>query len=163
MINERVTFKNMVSSHLDRLLAASNKHRSFVTQFLNEDKLEYLSQYVEPKIKMTISDGKEHSTQIVMPPICYDLCTLAIPMDEAAKYYEQNYGGFGKLCARFMTEHPAFTKNGCEILIVIVYGRYDTKCWANLAVIAPKTSDWPDATVIPTDLLTESERIQTNL
>ncbi|OWY23945.1 hypothetical protein C7N43_04750 [Sphingobacteriales bacterium UPWRP_1] len=155
---ETYFFLPQLQEQFNKVSAQSAAHARFVQNYLSGNALSKVADALDWKLSQTMIDEQEHSCFLSEPPVCYDVCVLPVWMHRAAEWFQDKYGGYMLLCSRIIKEHPAFTSDGCKVLVTVVYGLAGTHSWTTIGIISPQNSPYNNSSVIPKDLLSAQER-----
>jgi hypothetical protein len=164
-------FRGMFNNYLQRMRVDLPKFASFLDQYFGPDEIDMLALIAAEKMSLTQSDGEEHSyvfntrqkTVSAGNPVCYQICTLPVAMDEARDWFVRNYGGYLNLLGR-SCEAPYFKNAGCTVLCHIVWGTNRRGTYFVQMAILPAGESPPIKNMLfPLEFLTPQERRVTGL
>lgn len=150
-------FIGNLNHHLQRVRRDMPTLISFLDQYFGPDQIAMLAPIAVEKMNLTLSDGQEHSFAIFHAPVCYQICTLPLAMNEARDWFVRRYGGYTKLLERSWNV-PHFQGSGCTVLCHIVYGWTRKGTWVHMAICPVDKSAPINTMIVPIEFLTPEER-----
>jgi hypothetical protein len=156
-LSDSELFTTRLTDHLKRIEAVGEPYSHFIRERFSNDIPTMLAAVAADKMALTQADRKEHSFCISRAPVSYWICTLALSINEAKRWFGTAYGGYSKLLERaWNSDH--FRGPGCEVLVHIVYGRVRRTGWVNMTIFPVGSPRFGIKPILPLDLLTEAEK-----
>jgi len=152
-------YTSLLNYHVRRMKDDSPENLSFINQYLKDEQLEVLTSIAMEKMKLSLSDGKQHAFGFTAPPVCYCIWTLPMEIDKARDWIASTYGGFGVWLKRTQ-DYPVIKKQDCKVFCHIVYGGAgnDKTIWIQIGIWPIIFSDIFKNVVLPKELLTPQEQ-----
>lgn len=151
------SYIEIFSEHIHGVIESKPITKSFFDKYFGKDQIADLGKYAFEKMSLTQSDNKEHSVAIYEKPVCYQICTVVLNIENARNWFVKRYGGYTKLLEQsWQTE--IFIASKCKVLCHIVFGQTNGNAWVQLAVVPVHKFSSIRSVLLPIELLTPEER-----
>lgn len=154
-------FIELLSNHLQRLRAAFPKAFPFLDKYFGSERIASLAPGAVEKMRLTQSDGEQHSFAIYEQAVYCQVSTLPLELDELVDWFVHRYGGYFRFLER-MWNAPLFPKD-CSIFCHIIYGGTRSGTWLSMAICPVKVPAATETMVLPVEFLTPEERRKAGL
>jgi len=151
-----VHFIENLDDHLDRVRVSFPQNASVLDEHFASGIIATLAPLVVEKMRLTQSDGQEHSFAYPHCSVWYQVCTLPVGLDRAIDWFIRVYGGYSKLLERTWNS-PDFQDVNCSVFYHIIYGwTQKSGTWMHMTMIPIKRPS-PIMIVLPVEFLTDQE------
>lgn len=158
----REYFAHLIDNHLQKLRRNAPGLESFLNEYFGEDAVANLAQMVAEKMRITQSDGQQHSSAFWRQPVFYQSSTLPVEMNQAKDWFVSRFGSYTKFIEGVWNSGQ-FQGADCSIWCHIICGGTKRQYWVHIAICSVKETAPISAAIMPIEFLTSEERQQLGL
>ncbi|MBT8339172.1 MAG: FHA domain-containing protein [Desulfatitalea sp.] len=144
-----------IMTHLMQLSALGSKYQYFSNTYVTRDVLELIATKAHANLEKSEASGDMHCDHLIRNKAFFVVCSLPVGIDEAAKWYENRYGGFTKFIMRW-AQTPSFTQAHCDLLCFLTFGQ-NPATWVSMTIVPTSQEDDP-VEIMSVEFLTEEEK-----
>lgn len=144
-----------LKKQLARIGGIGDKFKTFVENRFSEEIIRAVSIQAHANMKQTLSDGSQQCSPIIKGRVFFLVCTLPVPLADAAGYFTEQNDGFVQFIHKWILSE-AFDVTSCDVFCVVTFG-LDTGPWASVTIV-PTTKDETAVEIMSVDFLTEAEK-----
>jgi hypothetical protein len=146
-----------LNDHLQRVRASVPQLAPFLEQYFDDATIAAIAPTVVEKMKLTQSDGKQHSTVLNQGAVVYHISTLPVDMEQAKDWFVRSSGGYTKLLEKAQNSVLS-QRTDCSVWCHIIYGWAKKGSWIHMAICPIRQSAPINVTIMPIEFLTSEER-----
>ena len=150
-------FVGTLDDHLQRMKAAAPQLAPFLDQYFSDTIVAAIAPTAVEKMRLTQSDGKQHSSILAREAVVYHISTLPVDMDKAKDWFLSSSGSYTKLLERAQNSMMS-QGTDCSVWCHIIYGWSKKGSWVHMAIIPVKQSAPINVRIWPIEFLTSDER-----
>ena len=149
-------FMRVFSNHLQRIRTASPQFKTFLDQYFGDVIITEIASAATDKMRLTLSDGKQHSTVLTRGEVSYHITTLPVDMGQAKDWFGRTSGGYTKLLENVW--NSLLPKVTSSVWCHVIYGSSAKGTWVHMAICPVRQPAPISATMMPIEFLTSEER-----
>lgn len=146
---------NCIQSHLLQLHAMGPKYREFISRYFAFGTLEIIAAKAHECLIKTESDGALHCEPVHQDNVYYLVCSLPVPISNAADWYGANHNGFTQFLMKWIRSET-YISSKSDMLCVVTFGQ-DPATWVSLTIVPTREEEDP-VEIMSVDFLNEAEK-----
>ena len=155
-------FIELLEEHCTRLREASPEATEPLG-VLPREMIDMVSMFADEKMRLSLTDGQEHSSSISKDKVLYIISTMPFSILRSKEWFGEQYRGYLEYLTKVMNS-PLVTGTGVETICHAVFGIAEGSAWVQLTVYPSHPRYAAHRMMItPTDLLTAPERSSVGL
>jgi hypothetical protein len=151
-------FKSAINKHIKRIEENPNdKLRRFTNEYLSPEVVGSIAAGAGEKMRLSHSDGLEHSFSVGTTKVLYVVSTLPFDCVQAKEYFVNKYGGYAECLAKLLNVSLELVQS--QVLCHITYCRSASCAWVNVSIFHVRGDEFSNLPkLIAVDLLSNQEK-----
>jgi tetratricopeptide (TPR) repeat protein len=146
----------VLAGHLQRIRTNYPELNTFLSQYFGDADVAKIASAASDKLRLTLSDGEQHSVVLERAEVAYHITTLPVDMGQAREWFGRTAGGYTGFLGGVWDS--ALPKTTASVWCHVIYGSSAGRTWVHMALCPVQQPAPIDVTVMPIEFLTSEER-----